>query len=1105
VKRTAPFWVDVWSFLAQIQQTEPQALAAALTLNRGELLPELYEEWLWPHRLHCQERYLTGVMRLAQHHLDGQAWEQAQSLYHRALQIDPLYEEAHQKLMLSLARMDRLGEALNAYERLVALLDDELSAPPSQATQELAGHIFRELELARQAATPARPVKLPFVGRLRERSALLAVVEKAIQGSGGAIAVSGPGGIGKSRLLEEVAAGARWRGAAVVWGHTTQRPGTSPLAPLLELFAEALAGPKAAQLETLLPPEILAAFAPLHPPWRAIAELPDLPTERALQRFHQAVLAVTRGLTSIGPLVLILDDLHWASPACWAILDRLVHVAPDLPCVLLLSFRRAEIEDNSGWGIVQSSERQGLLHPVTLTELNLSEVAQLLPADQLEEAPDIWAVTGGNPFYLSHLLSATGEGQSLHRQTLQQRLALLPPPIPHALAAAAVIGRAVPYHLWLHTAALSAQSLVAASSTLVTANVLEPVEGGYSFTHDLVVETVYNRIDEQERHELHRRAAAALALQSPSALRGRAYHLQQAGDREAAAQLLREAAAADMAAFAYVEAQQALEQALADWPEDDLPARLALSLELGRVCDVSGALAQRTTTLQQAIDLAHQLDQPEMVLTATVQLADTLGKTGQHASAAAHFAAATEMAQQLGAEQQMLQIYLDWADLDIREGDFGAARRRFETAVELARRLGDRLGEGRALDGLGWVIAGVGGTAAEVIPIMESALAVIETTGNRYEIARTRLNLFNSLQSAGLWDRLLPMMEPLLADLRAVHYMRGEASALQAICWMHCGLGDYPAAQRAAESARSLFAATDDQLGVSISLGSMGVIARDQGDDATALDYFHQSLAIVNEVGSALHATYTHQDIGLSLVNQGELAAAIPHLRTAIAGWQEVGEQINQLRCETALAHSLIRLGDAEEAAHLAERLWRSFYNEHFTSSELLQWYHVLYDFFTYVDPVKAEAVLGRAYQELMAQAAVIVDHDVRRRFLHQVPAHQTLLDAYGARQPVQQVVQAVLARVDAPTGRTLHPEERVTVNWTIKAPEDVAIVDKSERRRYVLQRLLAEAAAQAAAPADADLAQALGVSRRTVLRDIQELARDGFTAPTRVRRHEPE
>jgi hypothetical protein len=98
-------------------------------------------------------------------------------------------------------------------------------------------------------------------------------------------------------------------------------------------------------------------------------------------------------------------------------------------------------------------------------------------------------------------------------------------------------------------------------------------------------------------------------------------------------------------------------------------------------------------------------------------------------------------------------------------------------------------------------------------------------------------------------------------------------------------------------------------------------------------------------------------------------------------------------------------------------------------------------------------------------------------------------------------VISVSLARKDVPLGRTLREDEFVTVQWTLNSPEDESISDKSIRRHHRLKRLLQEAERQSSAPTDEDLAGALGVSRRTILRDMQVLKQEIPRPPTRKRK----
>jgi hypothetical protein len=112
-----------------------------------------------------------------------------------------------------------------------------------------------------------------------------------------------------------------------------------------------------------------------------------------------------------------------------------------------------------------------------------------------------------------------------------------------------------------------------------------------------------------------------------------------------------------------------------------------------------------------------------------------------------------------------------------------------------------------------------------------------------------------------------------------------------------------------------------------------------------------------------------------------------------------------------------------------------------------------------------------------------------RKSFFERVNLNHAIVDAYDQLVNSGRVVSVSLARREAPLGRPLTAQERVTVQWTVNAPEDEARGDKPLRRQQRIIRLLLQAEAQGAAPTDDDLAEALNVSRRTILRDLQEMA----------------
>jgi predicted ATPase len=285
-----------------------------------------------------------------------------------------LREEAQRGVMRNLARTGRFAEALAAYSRLALLLHDELDVAPAEDTQRLAEAIQTELS-GQQNRSPVL-TRLPCVGRRKERALALAMVESAINGTAGMLAIEGPAGIGKSRLWEEIAAGARWRGATVIVARAREHPTGAPLEPLSEILDQALQGPRRAQIELLLPSETLAAVGDLYPAWRDRVPLPELPPVQARHRMAMGLAEVFRALTELAPHVVIFDDLHWAAPALWDVIATLLNGPAHQRLLIGLAYRRPGMETNEGWPLLQQWERDGMLATATLAPLSTAEIGR---------------------------------------------------------------------------------------------------------------------------------------------------------------------------------------------------------------------------------------------------------------------------------------------------------------------------------------------------------------------------------------------------------------------------------------------------------------------------------------------------------------------------------------------------------------------------------------------------------------------------------------------------------------------------------------------------------------------------------------------------------
>lgn len=185
----ADLWVDLWAFDRLARSTAAADWEQAVALYTGDLLPDVYDDWVLLPQRERQEQWFVLLDRLADHFQAQGDLTAALRYARRLVEVDPLREEAQQRLLQLLGRAGRVNEALAHYERLRRLLRTELSADPLPETTAIVCGIRREN--AAVASGDAAPDVGPFVGRATERRQIVERLEQALQGRGALLAVEG--------------------------------------------------------------------------------------------------------------------------------------------------------------------------------------------------------------------------------------------------------------------------------------------------------------------------------------------------------------------------------------------------------------------------------------------------------------------------------------------------------------------------------------------------------------------------------------------------------------------------------------------------------------------------------------------------------------------------------------------------------------------------------------------------------------------------------------------------------------------------------------------------------------------------------------------------
>jgi DNA-binding NarL/FixJ family response regulator len=548
-----------------------------------------------------------------------------------------------------------------------------------------------------------------LVGRAGELAALERALDGVEAGAPGFLAVVGEPGIGKTSVMEHLAAQAGARGWLVLAGRAAEFERELPFGVLVDALDDHLAGLDHRRLERA-GGERLAELAAIFP----ALDGPAVPAG-ALQieryRAHRAVQELLDGLAVGRPLLLSLDDLHWADQASLEVVASLLRRPPDGPVLLTCAFRPAPAP-----GFLDSAlalaERDGRAARIDLGPLTPDDAAELLariPEPSVREA--VFRVSGGNPFYLSQLARFASQAPVAHGggrvdtlalgvpqsvlSMLADEIRLLPPASRRVLEAAAVTGEPFEPDVAAEVAEISEAELIPALDDLLARDLVRTtdVPRQFRFRHPLVRRAVYAHAGGGWRLAAHGRAAAALAARGAPAA-AQAHHVEHSarrGDEDAIALLRRAADAA--APRAPATAARWLQAAVRLVPEsgaaDGNARRIELLRALAGAQRAAGRLDACRATLLQALELA-----PDDVALVT-ECAAVEQWLGLHDEARARLDAALAA---LGDEPSPGAVALraERAVAALHELDAGAARRLAAGALGLAASAADAVAAGHA-------------------------------------------------------------------------------------------------------------------------------------------------------------------------------------------------------------------------------------------------------------------------------------------------------------------------------------------------------------------------------------------------------------------------
>jgi predicted ATPase/predicted Ser/Thr protein kinase len=782
------------------------------------------------------------------------------------------------------------------------------------------------VEMRLGASLLDRVVRGRLVAREREFEEARALWQRASAASGDerVLLISGEPGIGKTRLVRELTTLAEVSGAAAFVGECFAEGG-APYAPIAQIVQAALVEkPGFSEKPGFLPPLVLADLITLAPSLRA--RFPDVPPNPPLdpqaeqQRLFESMVALCAALTAHrgspergdggAPLLLVVDDAHWADGGTLFLLRHLAHRARRMRLLILLTYREVELDEARALNeVLLDLNRERLAARIKLSRFTREQTRDLLAVMFAEDiTPEfldgIYRETEGNPFFVEEVCKALIEEGKLSRENgrwsrpsmseiqvpqsvrvaIQARVSRLPAPAQDALRLAAVIGREFDFDVLRRAgsgngSAADEDALIEALELAERAQLIAEAPRGrgrqmaFVFAHALIPATLRESVSGLRRQRLHRRVLAALEALRPDDFETLAYQAAHAGDEERALAYYVRAGDRARRLFANEDAIRFYSEALALIP-DDHADRFDLLAARAKVYDLVGRRDEQRADVDAMLALAEKLNDDARRFEALIALADYYLETEYiHTREPAERAAG--IARALNDPVREGHALRRLGDDAWQRADYAESRRLLEAAVARFREAGQPVEAAICLHGLALTLGRMGELSASQ-NAAEEALALSRAAGDKRQEATSLRRLAIAYINQSQYAKALPVTQAALALHRVLGDRANEANALN-----NLGIILFQVTGRAEEAEASYRQALDLAEAIGLSLTAQFIIINWSdlfyagGDYAGALAFLEAQLAKAASSKDEVTLAFVNFSRAAVLADLGQYAAAL--------------------------------------------------------------------------------------------------------------------------------------------------------------------------------------------------------------------------------------
>jgi tetratricopeptide (TPR) repeat protein/transcriptional regulator with XRE-family HTH domain len=798
----------------------------------------------------------------------------------------------------------------------------------------------------------------PFVGRSHEYGLLIGLIARLTAGTGYTVLIEGEPGIGKSRLLREVARYAQAPDMPVLATNCYEIERATPYQPVIDLVTRALDRVSDAALRTLAPVSLAELAALVPEVGERVPGLPqlsnDFPAARQarLSRAVDQLLEASRGGR---PAVLMVDDIQWADDASAQVLHYLARHAAQRPVLVIYAYRDEAVDSDERFAqLIESLRRDTDARRVPLARLGYADTESLVVAltDANLGTPGLaerlHRETEGNPFFLMSILQSLSEGETqlepraggapgllpdALRAAVRVRLAHVPKAIRPLLDTAAVLGRRFDFDTLLDVTREPEAQLFDAVEALVKRRLLreEPEGDGYDFSHDKLREVVYRDIGGARRRLLHRSVAEVLERRGEDATHERdaqlAEHYERAHVWPKALHYLVLAAEHSQKLFAMRAALHWLDRAVAlseSHPESlDARQRLAIYEQRGAARAQAGQTQGAVADIRRVIAALRASGERAKTRDALIQLGMAYRRADQYKEATACLTEALAESRAMNDERHAADTLYHLGTVAWSTGQNDQAIGFHQQAVEICERAGfTDLVAVQAYHGRGEAHFANAEPAAAIACYTRSLELARRIGDKSYESENLMMIGHACVGTRGLGDypRALASFEAALDIARVADLQWHFGPTLLGLDHVRACAGRYGQAWTGMQKTLRWLESLRQVRYQLIAYDCIGRLLLDLGLNELAIEHLERGLALGRDSGIRFWRATIDTNLAVARSRFGQ-EIDTPALQATLEQTRRSSERYMMVRCLDGLAEIALAAGDANRCCAYGDEL----------------------------------------------------------------------------------------------------------------------------------------------------------------------------------------